>query len=306
MPEMDGITATEEIRKREKVNGTFTPIIAMTAYSDRADAVRCYKAGVNDYLPKPVNSKELIKSIENLLKDYGKIEKKSLSIIIAEDNRTNREVALGILNNMGYSADAVENGKELLSAVQNKHYDLVFTDIQMPEMNGFEAVKAIWEKEKETGKHMPVIAMTAHARTEDRVECLSAGMDDYVSKPVDKRDIESAIERIFGGKAPYVSEDILFSEEDVIFDSASFMSRLDGHMNIFTSTLTLSIEDFDEAFTMIEEAIEKGDSEKIKLYAHSAKGLSANISAGRLKKVCYDLEMASESTDRENGRRFFP
>ncbi|MEQ8224600.1 MAG: response regulator, partial [Candidatus Eremiobacterota bacterium] len=133
MPEMDGITATEEIRKREKVNGSFTPIIAMTAYSDRADAVRCYKAGVNDYLPKPVNSKELLKSIENLLKDYGKIEKKSLSIIIAEDNRTNREVALGILRNMGYSADAVENGKELLSAIRNKHYDLVFTDIQMPE-----------------------------------------------------------------------------------------------------------------------------------------------------------------------------
>ncbi len=306
MPEMDGITATEEIRKREKVNGTFTPIIAMTAYSDRADAVRCYKAGVNDYLPKPVNSKELIKSIENLLKDYGKIEKKSLSIIIAEDNRTNREVALGILKNMGYSADAVENGKELLSTLQNKHYDLVFTDIQMPEMNGFEAVKAIREKEKETGKHMPVIAMTARARTEDRVECLSAGMDDYVSKPVDKRDIESAIERIFGGKAPYVPEDILVSEEDLIFDSASFMSRLDGHMNIFTSTLTLSIEDFDEAFTMIEEAIEKGDSEKIKLYAHSAKGLSANISAGRLKKVCYDLEMASESTDREKWKELFP
>ncbi|MEQ8173023.1 MAG: response regulator, partial [Candidatus Eremiobacterota bacterium] len=293
MPEMDGITATEEIRKREKVNGSFTPIMAMTAYSDRVDSVKCYKAGVNDYLPKPVNAKELLKSIGDLLNDYRREETKSLSIIIAEDNMTNREVALGILRNLGYSAEAVFNGKELLSALKEKSYDLVFTDIQMPEMNGFEAVKAMREMEKDTGKHIPVIAMTAHARAEDRIECLSAGMDDYVSKPVDKRDIENVIDRIFAGKAPYVPEDILVSQEDVIFDSAAFLSRLGGHMNIFTTTLSLCVEDFTGSFTMLDEAIDKGDIDKIKLYAHSVKGLAANISANRLKKLACDLEVAS-------------
>jgi CheY-like chemotaxis protein len=214
-------------------------------------------------------------------------------------------VALGILNNLGYSADSVENGRKLLSALQKKTYDLVFTDIQMPEMNGLEAVKAIRDLEKETGKHMPIIAMTAHARQEDRIECLSAGMDDYITKPVDKKDIEWAIERVFGGKTPSVPEEILVSQDDLIFDSSSFISRLDGHRNIFKMTLTLCIEDFTEAFSMLEKAIEEGDCETVKLYAHSAKGVSANISANRLKKASCELEMAAENEDIEKWREIF-
>ena len=112
----------------------------MTACSDKADAVRCYRAGVDDYLPKPVHTKELFRAIEEGLKG-SKTDGlyKKLSIIIAEDNRTNQEVLLGILENLGYSADIACDGRVVLYALEKKHYDLVFMDIQMPEMDGFEA-----------------------------------------------------------------------------------------------------------------------------------------------------------------------
>ena len=286
MPFMDGITATEEIRKLEKDTDRHIPVIAMTAYSDKADAVRCFKAGVDDYLAKPVSKKEILKSVDSFLK-------KKVSIIIVEDNQTNQEVLLGILTNLGYGADVAGNGIELLSAMEKKHYNLVFMDIQMPEMDGFEATEAVRKK----GYRGHIVAMTAHARQEDRDECLSKGMDGFITKPVSVKNISELLDGISGNSPGAYGEDV--QEEDVIFDYNAFFTRMEGFMNIITSTIELSLVDYEELLKKLGDAIKNGNKERVCLYAHSIKGVSANLSAGILKKSAMELEVAGQYDDRD-------
>jgi CheY-like chemotaxis protein len=174
MPEMDGLETTLAIREK----GKDITVIGMTAYRSKADRMKCITAGMMDYLIKPVSHEDLLYAVEKAIAvRENKSQKSPLKIILAEDNRTNREVAVNMLNNLGYSADVVTDGKELLSALEKNSYDLIFTDIQMPEMDGFEAVKIIREKERETGRHIPIVAMTAYALKEDRDRCISVGME---------------------------------------------------------------------------------------------------------------------------------
>jgi len=120
--------------------------------------------------------------------------KQKIRIMLAEDNIINQKVALKILENLGYHADAVANGKEALNALETLSYDLVLMDVQMPEMDGFEATKKIRDSES-AFRNLPVIAMTAQAMKGDREKCLKAGMDDYVSKPVRPQELEEVIKK---------------------------------------------------------------------------------------------------------------
>ena len=131
----------------------------------------------------------------------GKAREKAL-ILVAEDNPVNQRVALRMLEKLGHRADAVVNGKEALQALEMRAYDLVLMDIQMPEMNGFETTGEIRRREQGTDRHIPIIAMTAHALLGDRVRCLDAGMDDYVTKPVQPAELAAVIARNFGVRTP--------------------------------------------------------------------------------------------------------
>jgi len=123
-------------------------------------------------------------------------KKRNVHILVAEDNVTNQKVVTKMLEKLGYRADIVENGKEALNALDGATYDIVFMDVQMPEMDGFEATALVREREKQEGRgHVPIVAMTAHAMKGDRERCIRAGMDDYISKPIQPRDIAEAIRR---------------------------------------------------------------------------------------------------------------
>ncbi|MEA2084194.1 MAG: response regulator [Thermodesulfobacteriota bacterium] len=116
-----------------------------------------------------------------------------LNILLAEDDYVNRTLAILLIENLGWEVTAVENGKDALTALKTGRFDLVLMDVQMPEMNGFEATMAIREKEKETGEHIPIIALTAHAIKGDKEQCLNAGMDDYIRKPIEFKEFRSTI-----------------------------------------------------------------------------------------------------------------
>ena len=207
MPRMDGFGLVGHL----KDSGMFsTPTIMMlTSGGRRGDAARCEELGIAAYLTKPVRQAELREAIIRVL--YARQEGvavplvtrhslrekgdflRSLSILLAEDNRVNQKIALRLLEKRGHHAVLAINGKEALEALAQASFDLVLMDVHMPDMDGIEATIAIREKEKSTGLHQPVIAMTALAMKGDRERCLAAGMDGYLSKPIDLQQLDDLL-----------------------------------------------------------------------------------------------------------------
>jgi signal transduction histidine kinase/CheY-like chemotaxis protein len=200
MPEMDGF---ELVKRIHETPGLTQPVILMLTSGDRGDDIaRCRKLGISSYLTKPVRRAELRTSIvaalaheaprgdlavrpNNPISDgLQKDRCVSCRILLTEDNVVNQRVALRILEKAGHVVAVAENGKAALRMLAEQTFDLILMDVQMPEMGGFEATALIRGKEESTGRHIPIIAMTAHAMAGDRERCLDAGMDDYLAKPV--------------------------------------------------------------------------------------------------------------------------
>ena len=207
MPEMDGFTLVERIKEDPQLAGTV--IIMLTSAGQRGDAARCRALGVSAYLTKPIAAPELLEAVLQVL-GQCKAEAQSklitrhslregrtnLRILVVEDNAVNRHLAMRIVERQGHSTAPAANGREALKALEKQNFDMVLMDVQMPVMDGFEATAAIRERERETGSHLPIIAMTAHAMQGDRERCLAAGMDGYVSKPISTKELLEAIERL--------------------------------------------------------------------------------------------------------------
>lgn len=209
MPKMDGFSLVERIRQRPELS-TAT-IMMLTSAGHRGDALRCQELGVAAYLLKPIRQSELREAIARVL---GAKEQKgaiplvtryslqdardplsSLRVLLVEDNPVNRLLATMLLEKRGHRVAVAGNGREALDALENESYDLVFMDVQMPEMDGIEATLAIREKEKMNGNHQPIIALTAHAMKGDRERCLQAGMDGYLSKPIRPQELDEILEK---------------------------------------------------------------------------------------------------------------
>ncbi|MEQ8191887.1 MAG: response regulator, partial [Candidatus Eremiobacterota bacterium] len=174
----------------------------------------------------------------------------------------------------------------------------ILMDLQMPEMDGFTATRHIRLKESKDGGHIPVVAMTAHAMMEHRIKCFDAGMDDYITKPLEGKIIFQTIERILKKIPSSIKEEFPSHSENIIFDSKAFLERLDGNMQLFRKTLSLSLDDITSEIMNLTSAIEKGESSKIKFHAHSIKGVSSNISACTLKNIAGKIEDLSFSDNK--------
>jgi PAS domain S-box-containing protein len=212
MPNMDGFALIERIRQRPELS-TAT-IMMLTSAGHRGDAERCRDLGIAAYLMKPIRQSELRQAIARVLgarEQAGAISlvtryslrdardpETVLRVLVAEDNAVNQRLAVRILEKRGHRVVVAGNGHEALDALANNTFDLVFMDVQMPEMDGFEATAAIREKEKDTGRHQVVIALTAHAMKGDRERCLAGGMDDYLSKPIRPQELDEVLEKYMG------------------------------------------------------------------------------------------------------------
>jgi signal transduction histidine kinase/CheY-like chemotaxis protein len=204
MPEMDGFGLAEAIRNDPALAGTM--IIILTSAGERGDASRCRALGIAGYLTKPVRQSKLRAAVTGILAGRPKARKKNMSgsdsccerplrILVAEDNGVNQLFARRVLEKRGHTVLSAWNGREALAILERQQVDLVLMDVQMPEMDGFEATAAIREKEKASGGHQVIIAATAHAMKEDLDRCLSAGMDGYVSKPISVPAFIEVVER---------------------------------------------------------------------------------------------------------------
>ncbi len=208
MPEMDGFTLAEKINQDPDLAKSI--IMMLTSAATRGDSARCRKLGISSYLIKPIKQSELLDAIMlSLGAATEEIEpaplitrhtiresRRGLRILLAEDNIINQKVAVHILEKYGHKVFVANNGQEVLQALKKEHFDLILMDVQMPKMDGFETTASIREKEKKTGFHMPIIAMTAHAMKGDRERCLDSGMDDYIAKPLKAEHLMKTIDRV--------------------------------------------------------------------------------------------------------------
>jgi signal transduction histidine kinase/DNA-binding response OmpR family regulator len=207
MPEMDGFIFLEQVHADPELGAT--SIMMLTSGDQPEDSRRCHELGVAEYAIKPVSQKELLKLILKALGRLSKDEKQvmlglpaqahtpavPLRILLAEDNVFNQKVALGMLRKLGHDVTLASNGVEAVELYSKNSFDLVMTDIQMPEMDGFQATEFIRKQQEKSGIRIPIVAMTAHAMQGDRERCLDAGMDDYVSKPIGRKDLMQVIAR---------------------------------------------------------------------------------------------------------------
>jgi two-component system sensor histidine kinase/response regulator len=212
MPEMDGFTLAERIQKDPQLVGA--TIMMLTSAGHLGDAARCRKLGISAYLVKPIRQGELLDAICSVLNEVPRKSsvplvtrhtlreiKNRLRVLLAEDNAVNQMLAVRLLEKRGYTVTVAVNGRNALAAFEKESFDVILMDIQMPEMDGFEATAAIRAREKSTGGHIPIIAMTAHSLVGDQERCLAAGMDAYVSKPIRTHQLFSVIEGFFGKEA---------------------------------------------------------------------------------------------------------
>lgn len=209
MPDMDGFTLAEKIRHGPGLAETAT--LLLTSAGLRGDAARCRDLGIKAYLPKPVAPADLLDAIRRVL---GQTEpevaspsalvtrhslreaRRRLRILVAEDNAVDRTLAVRLLEKRGYAVETVETGRAVLQALERSSFDAILMDIQMPDMDGLQATIAIRDHERLTGLHVPIIAMTAYAMSGDRERCLAAGMDRYISKPLNVQHLYQTIDEL--------------------------------------------------------------------------------------------------------------
>jgi CheY-like chemotaxis protein len=208
MPEVDGFSLAEKIRHH---NQTAMPnIIMLTSADFVGDAARCRELGIRAYLPKPIKRSDLLNVIKTVMGCQERfVENPMLSIpdsrhgipgrltiLVAEDNAVNQLLAVRLLEKRGHAVVVAETGKAALEMLSKQSFDLILMDVQMPEINGLEVTKQIRHREKMTGQHIPIIAMTAHAMVGDKESCLEAGMDDYVAKPLQAKELFAVVDTL--------------------------------------------------------------------------------------------------------------
>jgi len=323
MPGMDG----ETLGRKIKSDGTFggVKLIMMSSVGMRGDGARVKGIGFSGYLSKPIKHSQLYGCLATVTGEGESVEgnmrtlvtrhtlseqrRGSLRILLAEDNPTNQKVALGLLNKMGYRADAVADGQEVLTALALAPYDLVLMDIQMPEMDGLEAARRIRASDPAVlDPKIPIIAMTAHALAKDREMCLKAGMEDYVSKPFDSQKLVEAIERVVGnasGAARHRSQPRAPATPTEIFDQSVLAELFGEDEQMIRSILKGFFEEVPPQLADMAGCLKRDDPGSLTRLGHALKGAAATVGATQLRDIAADIETACSAQDLDRGRILF-
>ncbi|MFS8969186.1 PAS domain S-box protein [Synechococcus sp. 'PEA 65AY6A-5F PE A'] len=325
MPEVDGETLGRWIKADPELSQT--QLVMMTSLGLGEHSRRAAEIGFAAYLTKPVKQTRLQEALVMALgKSSGLATsllgmgpplsqsapsasrpQQPLRILLAEDNPVNQKVALRQLQSLGYMADVVANGQEVLDLLQRVQYDLILMDCQMPVMDGYEATRRLRQQERGSGHRTVVIAITANAMQEDRERCLQAGMDDYLSKPVLKEDLERVLnhwsQRIApsaAGAANGPASPDPPSAEGANGNSAptlpypidaAYLDRVTGGDRQFQrELLQVFVQDCQNQLPHLRQAVTKGDPEELRKVAHRLKGASANVGANAFCQVARELE----------------
>jgi CheY-like chemotaxis protein/HPt (histidine-containing phosphotransfer) domain-containing protein len=286
----------------------------LTTVGKRGDAARLQELGFSAYLTKPVKQLPLYDCLAGvlgrrelppdslprpILTQFRVAEDRKFRtrILLAEDNPTNQLVAIKLLEKLGYRADCVSTGREVLKALGSVAYDLVFMDIQMPELDGFEATRRIRNpKSSVLNHHVPIIAMTAHAMKGDREMCLEKGMNDYIAKPINPQELLETIERqLHHGSAKPITPPA--EADSLVFNKKSALDRIGGDENVLKEILGVFSKDAMRQIALLDQAIKDRNPDTMGRQAHSLKSAAGNVGAMIVARIALDMETAGRQGD---------
>ena len=303
---VDGFAVAQAIKQRPALAGA--TIMLLTSTGRRGDAARCREVGIAVYLTKPVGQAQLLDAILSVLggavptDSPGLITRHTLreggrvNILLAEDNLVNQKITTRMLEKLGHAVTVVSNGREALDAIGRQTFDLILMDIQMPEMSGFEATETIRRQERGSGRHLPIIALTAHAMDGDRERCLESGMDGYISKPARGEELSRAIGSLLAA-TPGGSEAAKRGDEETQlkpFDRTTLLRRLEGDTELLDEVLQIFLSDCPTMLEKIRRAAARRDAKALLFPAHALKGAAANVCASRIHAVALKLELMAK------------
>ncbi|PYP19171.1 MAG: diguanylate cyclase [Gemmatimonadetes bacterium] len=319
MPDMDGFQLATMVRQERAL--TSTNLLMLTSAGQRGDGERCRALGIRGYLTKPMSRADLLEALGTVLAktpaETGATEvvtrhtiaesRRSLRILLAEDNPVNQQVAVAMLVKRGHEVHVVSNGREAVEAITARDYDAVLMDVQMPEMDGFEATKAL--RAMPQGRDLPIIAMTAHALSGERERCLAHGMTDYLAKPFKALDlftlIERAAEPATAKAAPSPSPPTPTSAPPVDLEGFRTMLREAGAEGAFYSVLDTFLRHAPDRLAALATAAASGSGTDLAKAAHVFRGAAATIGARELAGLLERIETTARAGNVEAARQTF-
>jgi signal transduction histidine kinase/CheY-like chemotaxis protein len=308
MPGMDGFAVVERIRHDPKLADAI--IMMLSSSGKQEDIRRCKELGVAAYLTKPVQQSALLDAIVTAMdgtpaaaiaqpraaQSASHPVRGAVRVLLADDNAVNRKLALRILEKRQCVVETAGSGRDVLRAWSQQAFDIILMDVQMPEMDGLEATAAIRKKEKSTGKHVPIVAVTAHAMKGDRERCLASGMDGYIAKPIQAKELFAEIERLLSTSVQGPDATGREAATACVVDETLLRERVDNDEQLLQELTELFRLDCPKLLQQIEEAIASQDPRALELAAHALKGAVATFAA----KPAFDAALTLETMGRDN------
>jgi two-component system, sensor histidine kinase and response regulator len=306
LPRVDGWELARRVRAEQAYRGI--RIVVMPSAGIRGESKRCRELGIERYLTKPIIHEELREALISLLQEQcGHAEERSSrrlpapgrgsrKVLVADDVEINREIVRIILERGGHRVAEACDGWEALEACRNEEFDIVFMDMQMPVMDGYQAIAAIRVLEEQTGRRTPIVAMTAYALKGDRDKCIESGADDYLSKPARPAEVVALLDRLLPHEAPQPVQvappepAAAAPEQSEIFDRDAFLERLGGAEEMLGRFLALFDTHASNYIRLLKEAVAGADPEQVRVQAHTLKGAAANIAALAVQRIAGALE----------------
>jgi two-component system, sensor histidine kinase and response regulator len=323
MPEMNGSALVEQIRRLPAFSSL--PVMMLTPHGHEADQERGKKLRIASFLVKPVRKADLLASLLKVAggdytvsppamvaEPHHTPPTGSIHILLAEDNRVNQTVAMRMLKKLGHSVVLANNGKEALSLLAVESFDLVLMDLQMPEMDGLSATKCIRTQEQASGVHLPIIAMTAHAMKGDRERCLAAGMDEYVSKPVQVQELRDAISVALGTRRQSVSNRpeqfearFVRPPDPGLWNPSATLEKLGGDETLLHEVVDIFLMETPRKIAALRLAIQQNNADSVQNTAHSLKGELGYLGLSKISQMARELEEAGRKNDLQSAVNIF-
>ncbi len=310
MPDMSGFDVIEQIKSRPVLSNVL--LIPILSIDRPQDITCCQHNGIVNFVRKPVKQSELLDVIMSAVKhitnkpicvstdnlDPIEVGPRALRVLLAEDNEVNQEFAVSLLERRGHTVRVASNGRVAVDLWKAEPFDLILMDVQMPEMDGFNATKAIRSVEESTGRHTPIVALTAHAMKGDRERCLDAGMDGYLSKPLRSQELFSTISSILHSlESNRPTSNGHAGTSAVIWDKQALLVELDGDENLLAKLIDRFLSQSSTLLSDVRQSIAAKDSAALERHAHKLKGSASNFGARFAVEAAGKLEQMGRTGD---------